>query len=318
MSKRKFLITGSIGQIGYELIDSLIDNYGQDSVIASDIKDEPEGLKDKVIYEKLDITEGEKVHEIVKKHKVNTIINLAAILSAKGEEMPLLTWKVNMDGLVNILEVALQEKCAVFNPSSIAVFGEGTPKVMTPQTTIQRPNTIYGVTKAAGENLCDYYHYKYGLDTRGVRYPGLISYKAQPGGGTTDYAVHIFFEAVKNKKYSSFINKGTKMDMMYMPDALKAMINLIEADPSRLIHRNAFNVTAMSFAPEDLEVAIKKIIPEFTHDYDVDPVRQAIAQSWPDSLDDSAAREEWDWKPDFGIDEMAADMIKNIKKMYNI
>lgn len=265
------------------------------------------------VFEIVNVTDGKQLAEVVRKHKVNTIIHLAAILSAVGEEKPALAWDVNMNGLYNVLEVAREENCAVFTPSSIAAFGDSTPKDNTPQDTIQRPNTMYGVTKVAGELLCDYYYHKFGVDTRGVRFPGLISYETLPGGGTTDYAVHIYYDALKNKKYTSFIAKGTKMDMMYMPDALDAITKLLEADPSKLIHRNAFNVTAMSFEPEEIAASIKKIIPEFELDYDVDPVRQAIADSWPNSLDDSAAREEWGWDPKYDLDAMTKDMLEKLK-----
>ncbi len=313
MTKRKILMTGALGQIGTELALYFKDIYGASNIIATDISDKNVDILGDIKYEPLDVTDGKRLHELVTSYKVDTIVNLAAILSATGEKIPQKTWEVNMGGLVNVLDVALQENCSVFTPSSIAAFGESTPKDNTPQVTIQRPTTMYGVTKVAGENLCDYYHHRFGLDTRGVRYPGIISYKTLPGGGTTDYAVHIYFEALRNKKYTSFIAEGTKMDMMYMPDALKAVVDLMEADPAKLINRNAFNITAMSFAPEDLEVAIKKLMPEFVLEYDVDPVRQAIADSWPNSLDDSAAREEWGWSPEFDIDSMTADMLKNIK-----
>lgn len=262
----------------------------------------------------MDIINGEKILEIVKKHKINTIINLAAILSAKGEEHPQACWQINMNGLYNILEIGKDNGIQVFNPSSIAAFGNSTPKDKTPQVTIQRPNTIYGVTKVAGELLCDYYHEKFGVDTRGVRFPGLISYKALPGGGTTDYAVHIYYEAIKNKKYSSFIDKGTRMDMMYMPDALDAMIKLMEADGEKLNHRNAYNVTAMSFIPEDMEKSIKRHIKEFKLDFDVDPVRQKIADSWPNSLDDSSARNDWGWNPKYDLNSMTDDMLEKLKE----
>jgi nucleoside-diphosphate-sugar epimerase len=261
----------------------------------------------------VDVTNREQLAEVVTKHKINTIIHLAAILSAVGEANPHLAWDVNINGLYNVLEVARHENCSVFTPSSIAAFGDSTPKDNTPQDTIQRPSTIYGVTKVAGELLCDYYYHKFGVDTRGVRFPGLISYKTLPGGGTTDYAVHIYYEALRQKKYTSYIGPGTKMDMMYMPDALDAIIQLMEADPAKLIHRNAFNVTAMSFAPEDIARSIQKFIPEFELDFDVDPVRQAIAESWPNSLDDSAAREEWGWNPKYDLDAMTEDMLKNLK-----
>ncbi|MCF6460032.1 L-threonine 3-dehydrogenase [Clostridium sp. Cult3] len=312
---RKILVTGALGQIGSELTMGLRKIYGNDNVVASSrrIKEGHEDVMESGAFEVLDITDGAKVAEIVKKHKVNTIINLAAVLSAVGEKNPQQAWNVNMNGLYNVLEVAREENCAVFTPSSIAAFGPSTPKDNTPQDTIQRPNTMYGVTKVAGELLCDYYYHKFGVDTRGVRFPGLISYETLPGGGTTDYAVHIYYEALKNKKYTSFIAEGTKMDMMYMPDALNAITQLLEADPNKLIHRNAFNVTAMSFEPEEIAASIKKIIPEFEMDYDVDPERQAIADSWPNSLDDSAAREEWGWDPKYDLDAMTEDMLEKLK-----
>lgn len=312
---RKILVTGALGQIGSELTMGLRKIYGNDNVVASSrrIKEGHEDVMESGAFEILDITDGAKVAEIVKKHKVNTIINLAAVLSAVGEKNPQQAWNVNMNGLYNVLEVAREENCAVFTPSSIAAFGPSTPKDNTPQDTIQRPNTMYGVTKVAGELLCDYYYHKFGVDTRGVRFPGLISYETLPGGGTTDYAVHIYYEALKNKKYTSFIAEGTKMDMMYMPDALNAITQLLEADPNKLIHRNAFNVTAMSFEPEEIAASIKKIIPEFEMDYDVDPERQAIADSWPNSLDDSAAREEWGWDPKYDLDAMTEDMLEKLK-----
>ena len=307
---RMILVTGALGQIGSELTMGLRKIYGNDNVIASSrrVKEGHEDLMESGVFEIVNVTDANQLAEVVRKHKVNTIIHLAAILSAVGEEKPAMAWDVNMNGLYNVLEVAREEKCAVFTPSSIAAFGDSTPKDNTPQDTIQRPNTMYGVTKVAGEILCDYYYHKLGVDTRGVRFPGLISYETLPGGGTTDYAVHIYYDALKNKKYTSFIAKGTKMDMMYMPDALEAIIKLLEADSSKLVHRNAFNVTAMSFEPEEIAASIRKLIPEFELDYDVDPVRQAIADSWPNSLDDSAAREEWGWDPKYDLDAMTKDM----------
>lgn len=312
---KKILITGGLGQIGTELIMELRKRYGNDHVIASSLEaDCPDFIKETGVYHSLDVLDAKKLAEICDQHKIDQIIHLAAILSAVGEHKPQLAFNINLNGLFNVLEVAREKNIAVFTPSSIAAFGPSTPKEMVPQDTIQRPTTMYGVTKVAGELLCDYYHQRFGVDTRGVRFPGLISYKALPGGGTTDYAVHIFYEAIKHKKYNSFIKEGTKMDMMYMPDALKSIIDLMEADGSKLIHRNAFNVTAMSFAPEEIAAEIKKIIPEFEFGYDVDPVRQAIADSWPDTLDDSAARKEWGWNPDYDITAMTKDMIEKLSE----
>jgi len=304
-----------LGQIGSELTVRLRELYGESNVVASSksVKDDQRELVEAGPFEIVDVTNREQLAEVVTKYRINTIIHLAAILSAVGEANPHLAWDVNINGLYNVLEVARHENCSVFTPSSIAAFGDSTPKDNTPQDTIQRPSTIYGVTKVAGELLCDYYYHKFGVDTRGVRFPGLISYKTLPGGGTTDYAVHIYYEALRQKKYTSYIGPGTKMDMMYMPDALNAIIQLMEADPAKLIHRNAFNVTAMSFAPEDIARSIQKFIPEFELDFDVDPVRQAIAESWPNSLDDSAAREEWGWNPKYDLDAMTEDMLKNLK-----
>lgn len=314
---RKILVTGALGQIGSELTMKLRENYGANNVIASGrrTKEGFDELIESGPFEIVNITSGEEITEIVKKHNVNTIINLGAVLSAVGEENPERCWDVNMNGLYNILEVGRQEDCMIYTPSSIAAFGPSTPPDQTPQDTIQRPTTMYGVTKVAGELLCDYYFKRYGVDTRGVRFPGLISHKTLPGGGTTDYAVHIYYEALKNKKYTSFIGKGTQMDMMYMPDALNAIIDLMEADSSKLIHRNAFNVTAMNFDPEILAASIRKYIPEFELDYDVDPVRQEIAESWPNSLDDSAAREQWGWNPEYDLDKMTQDMLENLRKI---
>ncbi len=316
MSK-KILVTGALGQIGSELTMGLRKSYGNDNVIASSrrVKEGHDELMNSGVFEIVDVNDGKALSEIVKKHKVDTIIHLAAVLSAVGEEHPDRAWDVNMNGLYNVLEVGREEGCSIFTPSSIAAFGPSTPPDNTPQDTIQRPNTMYGVTKVAGELLCDYYFKRFGLDTRGVRFPGLISYETLPGGGTTDYAVHIYYDALKKKKYTSFIGQGTQMDMMYMPDALDAITGLLEANPDKLIHRNAFNVTAMSFEPEDIAASIKKFIPEFELSYDVDPVRQAIADSWPNSLDDTAAREEWGWDPKYDLDAMTKDMLEKLAEI---
>lgn len=312
---RKILVTGALGQIGSELVVKFREVYGKDNVVASNrrIKEEHRNLIDSGPFEILDINDLEAMTKLVDKYKFDTIINLAAILSAKGEKDPSSCWNINMNGLYNVLEVAREKKLKVFNPSSIASFGPSTPADNTPQDTVQRPTTIYGITKVAGELLCDYYFIKYGVDSRGLRFPGIISYESLPGGGTTDYAVHIFYEAIKHERYTSYIDKGTKMDMMYMPDALDAIIKLMEADPASLKHRNAYNVTSMSFEPEELAASIRKHIPDFTLDYDVDPVRQGIAESWPNSLDDSVAREEWDWNPEYDLDTMTEDMLSKLR-----
>ncbi len=311
---KKILITGALGQIGSELTLHLRNIYGDDNVIASDLKPSvPAGALENGPYEVVDVTQADQIAAAVKKYNVNQIVHLAAILSAVGEAKPTLAWNVNMGGLFNVLEVAREFGCGVFTPSSIAAFGPSTPKDKTPQDTLQRPTTMYGVTKVAGENLCDYYYLKYGVDTRGVRFPGLISYVALPGGGTTDYAVDIYYEALRNKKYACFIAEGTYMDMMYMPDALNAISTLMEANPDKLVHRNAFNITAMSFAPEHIAAEIKKHIPEFEMTYNVDPVRQKIAESWPNSLDDSCAREEWGWNPKYDLASMTTDMLEKLR-----
>lgn len=311
---KKILVTGALGQIGSELVMHLRSIYGNSNVVASDLRNNgSEKVMQSGPFEIIDVTKGEQITEVVRKHGVDQIVHLAAILSAVGEARPNLAWNVNMEGLFNVLEVGRENKCGVFTPSSIAAFGPSTPKDNTPQDTIQRPTTMYGVTKVAGEVLCDYYFKKFGVDTRGVRFPGLISYETLPGGGTTDYAVDIYYEAVKNKKYTSFIGGGTYMDMMYMPDALNAIVSLMEANPDKLIHRNAFNITAMSFAPEHIYAEIKKHIPEFVMDYNVDPIRQSIADSWPNSLDDSAARNEWGWNPKYDLSSMTVDMLEKLR-----
>ena len=316
---KRILITGALGQIGSELISFLRKRYGEKNVIASDIKPLSKVMINQGgIFEHIDCLNTQEIYSVIKKYQIDTVFHLAAILSAKGENNPQLAWKININGLYNVLEAAREYKCAVFTPSSIAAFGPSTPKDNTPQETIQRPNTIYGLTKVTGELLCDYYHFKYGVDTRGVRFPGIISYTTLPGGGTTDYAVEIFYEALKNKKYTCFLDKDTYLDMMYMPDGLKAAVNLMEADPSRLKHRNAYNVTAASFNPEQLANEIKKYIPDFEMKYDIDPMRQTIADSWPNRLDDSAARKDWGWSPDYNLKSITKDMIEKLKIKLNI
>jgi len=316
---KRILITGALGQIGTELTMYLRKQYGKDNVVASSRRKRgDESFFETGPFEILDVNDAQGIADICKKYRINQIIHLAAILSAKAEENPQQAYEINMNGTYNVLEVAREQGIAVFTPSSIAAFGTGTPADNTPQDTIQRPNTMYGVTKVAGELLCDYYYWKFGVDTRGVRFPGIISYETLPGGGTTDYAVHIFYEALKNKKYTCFIKAGTFMDMMYMPDALKAIHDLMEANPEKLKHRNAFNVTAMSFEPEMLAAEIRKHIPEFEMSYDVDPVRQSIADSWPNSLDDSCAREEWGWCPQYDLSSMTVDMLQKLAEKLKI
>ena len=311
---KKILVTGALGQIGSELVMNMRNIYGNDNVIATDIR-RIEGNKvvESGPFEILDVTKASKIAELAKKHNVDTIMHLAALLSAVAEAKPTLAWDINMGGLFNALEVARETNCAFFTPSSIGAFGPSTPKIKTPQDTLQRPQTMYGVTKVSGELLCNYYFTKYGVDTRGVRFPGLISYETLPGGGTTDYAVDIYYEALKKGKYTSFIDKGTYMDMMYMPDAINAIVNLMEADPKKLIHRNAFNITAMSFEPEMIAAEIKKHIPSFELSYKVDPIRQAIANSWPDSIDDSCARNEWGFNAKYDLASMTTDMLEKLR-----
>lgn len=311
---KNVLIIGSTGQIGSELTMRLRNEYNGD-VVAGYIKGaEPKGvLLESGPAEQVDITDAGMIAKVVKDYKIDTIYNLAALLSAVAEAKPQLAWKIGVGGLYNVLEVARELGCAVFTPSSIGSFGKTTPHDKTPQDTVQRPDTIYGVTKVTGELLSDYYARRFGVDTRSVRFPGLISYTTLPGGGTTDYAVDIYYSAVKGEKFHCPLKAGTFMDMMYMPDALRAAIEIMEADPTRLVHRNSFNVTAMSFDPVILFNKIKEYVPTFEMDYELDPLRQKIADSWPDSLDDSCARNEWDWKPEFDLDKMTQDMLANLR-----
>ena len=312
---KNILVIGSFGQIGSELTPELRKRYGHSNVVAADLcikKDNP-FLSDGPV-EKLDITDPQAIADLVKKYKIDTIFNMAAILSAVGEKKPQLAWNVGVNGIFNCLEVARELNCAVFTPSSIAAFGVGTPLDHTPQDTIQRPGTMYGVTKVTGELLSDYYHKRFGVDSRSVRFPGIISNVTMPGGGTTDYAVEIYYEAITKGHYSCFLKKSTYLDMMYMPDALNASIQIMNADPSRFIHRNSFNIASMSLEPEMLVAEIKKHIPGFTMDYAIDEVKQGIADSWPNSMDDTCARKEWDWKPEWDLASMTEDMLKAIRQ----
>ncbi len=315
----RILIIGSAGQIGSELTMKLREIYGGANVVAGYNRTKPAGdLLESGPAEVADVRNAQQLAEVVDKYRIDTIYNLAALLSAVAESKPLMAWDIQMNGLLNILEIAREKKCAVFSPSSIGAFGLNTPHMNTPQDTIQRPRTMYGVTKVATELLSDYYFTKYGVDTRSVRYPGLISNVTPPGGGTTDYAVDIYYSAVKGEDFVCPLKPGTYLDMMYMPDALKAAIDIMNADPSKLKHRNSFNIASMSFEPNMIYENIRKRYPDFKMTFEVDPVRQAIAESWPDKMDDSCAREEWGWKPEYDMDAMTDDMIKCLKKKFSI
>ena len=314
---KNILIIGATGQIGSELTMLLRKNYSGNVVAGYIPGAEPKGeLKESGPSAIVDITNPQQIADAVSKYQVDTIYNLAALLSAVAENKPQLAWKIGLGGLFNTLEVAREKQCAVFTPSSIGSFGPGTPKDKTPQDTVQRPKTMYGVTKVSGELLSDYYFTRFGVDTRSVRFPGLISYVTPPGGGTTDYAVEIYYSAAKGEKFVCPIAEGTYMDMMYMPDALRAAVEIMEADPSKLVHRNSFNIASMSFEPNTIYQNIRKYLPEFEMQYQVDPLRQAIAESWPNSLDDTCAREEWGWKPEYDLDAMTQDMLAKLKERF--
>jgi nucleoside-diphosphate-sugar epimerase len=312
---KKVMITGALGQIGSELVFRLRQDLGRDNVIATDVRElVGNPVVTDGIFEILDVMDGDKMLEIARRHNVDTIFHLASLLSAVAEAKPQFAWHLNMTGLTNSLETARILNLQHFAPSSIAAFGPSTPMDNTPQVTIQRPTTMYGVTKVAMELLSDYYFTKFGVDTRGVRFPGLISYKTLPGGGTTDYAVDIYYKALETGHYDSFIAQGTKMDMMYMSDAIDAIMDLMSADASKLIDRNAFNITAMSFEPEEIAASIKRVMPEFTMGYDVDPMRQGIADSWPNSIDATAATEQWGFSPKYDLDAMTRDMLEKLSE----
>lgn len=313
---KNVLIIGSTGQIGSELTTILRKKYRHGNIVAGYIPGaEPTGdLKEGGPCEIVNVCNAKQIAEAVDKYDVDTIYNLAALLSATAERLPLKAWDIQMNGLINVLEVAREKKCAVFTPSSIGSFGPDTPRDNTPQDTIQRPTSMYGVTKVATELLSDYYYHRYGVDTRSVRFPGLISYKTLPGGGTTDYAVEIYYAAVKGEEFVCPIAKGTYMDMMYMPDAMKAAVNLMEANPRYLVHRNSFNIASMSFDPSEVYEAIRAHVPDFKMRYEVDPTRQAIADSWPNKMDDTCARKEWGWSPSYNLESMTRDMLKHLKE----
>jgi nucleoside-diphosphate-sugar epimerase len=310
----KILVIGSTGQIGSELTIKLRELYGNDNVIAGVILTKPEKPEDTGPWEIVDVLDRQGMVSVVRKHRIDTVINMAAILSATGENHPMLAWDVNMNGLINVLEIARVFRMKkVLVPSSIAAFGPTTPTDFTPQETIMRPTTMYGITKLAGELLGDYYVKKYGLDVRGLRYPGIISHMTQPGGGATDYAVAIYWEAVRNKRYTCFVKETTRLPMMYMPDCLKSTIELLQADFSRLKRHCDYNVGAMSFSAGELAASVRKFVPGFKISYEPDS-RQEIADSWPDSVDDSSAREDWGWKPEYDLDTMTQDMLRAVSK----
>ena len=314
--QHKILVIGACGQIGSELTMTLCARYGHAHVIASDKAQPDEKLSTSCQFELLDVTQRETVERVVKAHDVDIIYHMAAILSAKGERSPHLAWEVNVHGLYNVLEIAREhELYRLFCPSSMAVFGPETPSDQTPQETVLRPTTMYGVTKVTGEMLCNYYFEKFGIDVRGVRYPGVISSETLPGGGTTDYAVEIFYRAIELGHYTCFLKPDTVLPMMYMPDCIKATIDLMEADVDSLRHHADFNLAAMSFSPAELVQEIQKHLPDFTCEYQPD-FRQAIADSWPRTIDDSAARREWGWTPGYDLAAMTADMVEKLSRRH--
>lgn len=313
MLKEKILVIGASGQIGVELTLALRKLYGNANVVASDLREENELLKGTGPYVSLDVMNKEMLHVQVIRQNFTQVYLLAAILSATGEKNPGLAWNLNMQGLLNVLDIAREEKLhKVYWPSSIAVFGPTSPKENCPQQTIIEPITVYGISKYAGEFWCNYFHQRFGVDVRSIRYPGLISYKSAPGGGTTDYAVEIFHEAIEEKKYKSFLRADTYLPMMYMPDAIRGTIELMEAPADKISIRTSYNFTAMSFSPADIAAEIKKYIPEFKINYQPD-YRQPIADSWPKSIDDSVARNDWGWKPEYDLARMTKDMLANLQ-----
>lgn len=314
----KILVIGSSGQIGTELVVELRGLYGDSNVVASDIITSSDEIMRSGPFEKLDVTDNNLLLEIIKKHKISHVYLLAAILSANAEKNPNLSWKLNMDSLFNILNLAKEKIIKkIFWPSSIAVFGPSTQKKLTPQLAITEPNTVYGISKLAGERWCEYYHNKFNVDVVSIRYPGLIGWKANPGGGTTDYAVNIFHEALKHNKYTCFLSEKTTLPMMYMPDAIKATIQIMQTDSKNIKVRSSYNIAGCSFNPLEISTLIKSEIPNFTIDYNID-FRQEIADSWPQSIDDSSAKLDWKWKKEYDLHKMTTDMMRNLKNKYNL
>jgi nucleoside-diphosphate-sugar epimerase len=314
----KILVIGSSGQIGTELVVELRGLYGGSNVVASDIIPSSNEIMRSGPFEKLDVTDNNLLLEIIKKHKISHVYLLAAILSANAEKNPNLSWKLNMDSLFNILNLAKEKIIKkIFWPSSIAVFGPSTQKKLTPQLAITEPNTVYGISKLAGERWCEYYHNKFNVDVVSIRYPGLIGWKANPGGGTTDYAVNIFHEALKHNKYTCFLSEKTTLPMMYMPDAIKATIQIMQTDSKNIKVRSSYNIAGCSFNPLEISTLIKSEIPNFTIDYNID-FRQEIADSWPQSIDDSSAKLDWKWKKEYDLHKMTTDMMRNLKNKYNL
>ena len=314
----KILVIGSSGQIGTELVVKLRGLYGDTNVVASDIIASSDKIMRSGPFEKLDVTDTNLLLEIIKKHKISHVYLLAAILSANAEKNPNLSWKLNMDSLFNLLNLAKEKIIKkIFWPSSIAVFGPSTQKILTPQLAITEPNTVYGISKLAGERWCEYYHNKFNVDVVSIRYPGLIGWKANPGGGTTDYAVNIFHEALKHNKYTCFLSEKTTLPMMYMADAIKATIQIMQTDSKNIKVRSSYNIAGCSFNPLEIATLIKSEIPNFTIDYNTD-FRQEIADSWPQSIDDSSAKLDWKWEKEYDLNKMTADMMRNLKKKYNL
>ncbi len=312
----KVLVIGALGQLGSELTLALRDLHGVENVIASDLK-QPSGKMAEGPFETLNAMDRGRLYEIADKHKITQVYHLAAILSAKGESDPKLAWQLNMESLIHVLDLAKEKNLdKVYWPSSIAVFGPSTPRVDTPQNTVMDPNTVYGISKLAGERWCEYYHNKYGVDVRSLRYPGLIGYKAKPGGGTTDYAVDIFYKALEDNSYDCFLSEDTYLPMMYMDDAVKATIDLMESDSEKIKIRSSYNISAISFSPKEIAAEIKLQRPDFTITYNPD-FRQKIADSWPDSIDDSAARSDWGWKHEFDLKKMTSDILKGLPELLN-